>query len=211
MISTSHTYESIDLFPTLLLKTNLGRNLSTKEKKVVEKSLTDCYKNEPQQVAVTLDHYVLNQTGLSKLKGEILQHVKKYFNHVYHPPEGTDVYLTQSWINVCLLGDRHHELHHSNSFISGVLYINTCDKDCIQFNSLRGRLHSIQVESTKWEKYNARSWNVSVSNLDLLLFPSTLQHHVPYKEHDGYRVSLSFNTFLKGTLGVSTSANELKL
>ena len=68
MISTSHTYESIDLFPTLLLKTNLGRNLSTKEKKVVEKSLTDCYKNEPQQVAVTLDHYVLNQTGLSKLK-----------------------------------------------------------------------------------------------------------------------------------------------
>ncbi len=213
MISTSHTYESIDLFPTLVLRTNLGRNFSIKEKDAFNKCLTKCEKKFSWQVAITADHFVLNQKGLGKLKGEILQHVKNYIQRAYHPRQPSDIkpYITQSWMNVCQQGDRHHEHHHPNSFISGVLYIDTCDQDYIQFNSLRGKTDQIRIDSIKWEKYNAASWNVMVNNMDLLLFPSTLQHQVPYKDYEGQRISLSFNTFLSGKLGMQKGLNALEL
>ena len=197
-------YESIDLFPTLVLRTNLGRNFSVKEKDAFNKCLIKCEKKSPWQVAITAEHFVLNQKGLNKLKGEILEHVKNYIQHVYHTRRSSDIkpYITQSWMNVCQQGDIHQEHHHPNSFISGVLYINTCDQDYIKFHSLRGKIDQIRIDSVKWEKYNAATWNVMVNNMDLLLFPSMLNHEVPYKKHEGQRISLSFNTFLSGKLGL---------
>ena len=170
MISTSYTYEAIELFPTLVLKTNLGRDFSVKEQNAFNKCLAKCEKKIPYQVAITVDHFVLNQKSLSKLKEEILQHVENYIQRVYLPLNPSDIkpYITQSWMNVCQQGDRHHEHHHPNSFISGVLYINTCDQDYIKFNSLRGKMDQIRIDSVKWEKYNAATWDVMVNNMDLL-------------------------------------------
>ena len=52
--------------------------------------------------------------------------------------------------------------------------------------------------------------NIIVKNGDLILFPSTLMHSVKTNTTDKERISLAFNSFIKGT--VSTSPlNQLNL
>jgi hypothetical protein len=45
----------------------------------------------------------------------------------------------------------------------------------------------------------------------LIMFPSRLEHLVLLKKNDNQRISLAFNTFLKGKLGENKSLNELIL
>jgi hypothetical protein len=58
---------------------------------------------------------------------------------------------------------------------------------------------------------NSDSWKVDNVKDTLLLFPSSLRHYVPPNEQDFNRVSLSFNTFVKGKIGESDKATELIL
>ena len=43
------------------------------------------------------------------------------------------------------------------------------------------------------------------------MFPSNLNHAVQTKKTDGTRISLSFNTFLKGELGSMAKTNHLNI
>ena len=45
----------------------------------------------------------------------------------------------------------------------------------------------------------------------LILFPSTISHSVNPNNSDKERVSLSFNTFIKGYVGTKKRLTELKL
>ena len=46
---------------------------------------------------------------------------------------------------------------------------------------------------------------------DLIIFPSHLTHMVQTKQGDGTRISISFNTFLKGYIGSDESLTGLHL
>ena len=58
--------------------------------------------------------------------------------------------------------------------------------------------------------YNSDSWWLEVEENSLILFPSSLTHAVEKIETD-LRVSLSFNTFLKGNFGDSENMTGLRL
>jgi hypothetical protein len=57
--------------------------------------------------------------------------------------------------------------------------------------------------------FNAESWFFPVGTYDILLFPSHLEHMVEQTTSDEERVSLSFNTFLKGSVGEQLALTEL--
>tara|TARA_B100000427_G_scaffold278696_1_gene248566 strand:- start:497 stop:1144 length:648 start_codon:yes stop_codon:yes gene_type:complete len=211
------SYESHELFPSLVWKTNLDREFTKEEQTALDNNYKECTKYiHPQyrpelgkSKALLGDTYLLNCKGLESLKEEILIHIKNYFSCRYEPKNNIDIYMTQSWMNIIEKGEHHPRHTHSNSIISGVLYLQTVEGDKISFQ--KPLPPEIQIETNNHTKYNSPEWSIPVKNMDLLLFCSTLSHQVPLKMHEGTRMSLSFNTFVKGTLGLGMNATELIL
>ena len=157
---------------------------------------------------VSIDTNVLEQ--LDDIKKFILDSIKEYISIVDPFPEGIEIYLTQSWINFTEETQYHHAHTHPNSIISGVLYINAnreVDKLVIHNEKIR----TLKYTPTSWNPFNSERWRFQIGTGDLILFPSTLKHEVESKVGDNLRVSLSFNTFLKGTIGSKKDLTELIL
>ena len=70
---------------------------------------------------------------------------------------------------------------------------------------------TIKLEIKDWNMWNSESWWFSVKTGDVILFPSSLTHMVETKEGDNTRISLSFNVFIKGTVGNNKNLTELHL
>jgi len=159
------------------------------------------------------DSYILNNDCLVDVKAFIDSNVKKYFKEIYKPKENLDIYITQSWINVSRVGERHNAHTHPNSFVSGTLYISADrEVDCITF--VKPDNTTIKLIPEEYNDYNCSSWFFNVGIGDIVLFPSSLGHYVdPVRESNGRveRISLSFNTFLKGIIGADNFLSELKL
>ena len=67
-------------------------------------------------------------------------------------------------------------------------------------------------EEREFNLWNSSQWKVPVNNNKLILFPSWLEHRVESNEKAiTTRISISFNTFVKGTFGAASSLNELIL
>ena len=119
-------------------------------------------------------------------------------------------FITQSWLNYTEPGQSHHKHAHPNSVISGVLYINA-DQNTDKIFFFRQIFEQIKPAIRETNVFNSESWNAPVKTGQVVLFPSHLLHMVETKEGDNTRVSLAFNTFLKGVIGEEIDLAELKL
>jgi ectoine hydroxylase-related dioxygenase (phytanoyl-CoA dioxygenase family) len=99
---------------------------------------------------------------------------------------------------------------HTNSLISGVLYVSAI-KEIDRIYFYRATSPGISVGNKDQNWYTADSWFFSVGAGDLILFPSNLTHGVEEATGRHTRVSLSFNTFVKGNIGDEERLNGLKL
>jgi uncharacterized protein (TIGR02466 family) len=148
--------------------------------------------------------------SLPELKKSIEENINQYCEEVYKFPDNVEIYITQSWVTITPAGTLHHQHTHPNSFISGVMYITgEGDSDKIEFDSCK---HPILMpryrEYTAW---NSTTWWMPANPGTLYLFPSNLHHRVPPTKSSGTRISLAFNTFLRGELGEHKAANHLFL
>jgi uncharacterized protein (TIGR02466 family) len=154
------------------------------------------------------NNYILNEKTLKTLKKEISNCINNYVNQIMCY-ENVDVYITQSWLNYTKQNEFHHVHEHPNSFLSGVLYLQTCEEDKIYF--YKKKYQQISPKIKNWNSFNSSSWWFPVKNGDIILFPSELTHSVDIKKQDNTRISLAFNTFLKGTIGINNELTELIL
>ena len=143
------------------------------------------------------DNYVLEKQVLKTLKEEIQEKINIYFKEVYQPANDCKAYITQSWVNWTERGDYHHAHNHSNSFISGVYYVSAIND---KFTALKDDYQAIEVEPKTSNIYNSRSRTFRIDSGDLILFPSNMKHTVPPKDTKGTRISIAFNTFIKGEI-----------
>ena len=158
---------------------------------------------------VSIDTNVLEQ--LDDIKKFILDSIKTYVSITDPIPEDIEIYITQSWLNITTENEYHHAHTHPNSIISGVLYISAnkeVDK-LVVHNEKRKRV--LKYTPIGWNPFNSEVWRFNIGTGDLILFPSDLKHEVENKVSDNIRVSLSFNTFLKGTIGSKKDLTELIL
>ncbi|NDC04079.1 MAG: hypothetical protein EBZ81_14210 [Betaproteobacteria bacterium] len=134
-----------------------------------------------------------------------------YFKNVINPLTNTSIKITQSWINYTQPGGFHHKHQHANSFISGVFYIQTNEEtDRIYF--FKNQYEQLKLAINEWTYYNTESWWFSSIKGQLLLFPSSLTHSVENTSVDSStRISISFNTFPVGILGIKEELTELCL
>lgn len=154
------------------------------------------------------DNYVLNQKPLQRVKDFCQLAVSNFFVEVYSPSGNVELYITQSWANYTKSGQYHHKHQHPNSIVSGVFYVNADpDKDKIMF--FNSTYKPINFPRDKWNVFNSDSWWFSVKPNELKMFPSELHHSVPPTESKDVRVSIAFNTFVKGRLGEKDRLTEL--
>ena len=200
------------LFPTPLYVVKRDTNLSPKEekevRKIIEKEGTK--KNAGNTRSNNSDIF---NGKLKKIKQFCEQQLNIYVKEVIVPKEELDFYITQSWLNITKLGEFHHKHSHQNSIISGVFYISTEEDDKITFSDPNTKVRElINFEPKEFNPFNSSNWFFESVTNGLILFPSWLGHKVSMNEKATTdRISISFNTFVRGTLGRRKELTELIL
>ena len=196
------------IFPTPIYISKLGRELTKKQLSFIDKTKLNVYKNIGNKTSN--DNYILNLKIFKDLKIDLDLKIQDYFDKVISPANDIKPYITQSWLNYTETNQYHHKHVHSNSLLSGVLYINCDDKfDKIKF--FNDTYKTIKPEIKEWNIWNSETWWFSVKTGDVILFPSSLSHMVETKEGNNTRISLAFNVFIKGTVGNNKKITELVL
>ena len=158
--------------------------------------------------------FVLENENLKSLKNYIQVCINEYAYDYMKISKDTEFYITQSWVNFNSKGQTHHAHKHSYSIISGVFYIDG-DEDCpITFHREESKPYfggNFEYKIDEYNTLNSRTWKMPNQKNHLILFPSTQIHSVGVNNSDKERVSLSFNTFLKGYVGEDIRLTELKL
>jgi uncharacterized protein (TIGR02466 family) len=194
------------LFPTPIAIVELSRDYQTEELRFIDELRRKT--NVGNEISV--NGYILDEPVMQGLKNELQAHVDRYYAEVHAPAAGSRLVITQSWSNYTRKGMFHHLHTHRNSFVSGVLYVKTnLGSDQIRF--VRPKVNHFGFEPTKWNIYNAESTVLDAVEKSLFLFPSDLPHEVLRMEGDEERISISFNTYVIGSLGSYSEKTELKI
>ena len=154
---------------------------------------------------------ILHDKKCESLKQFVEESLENYFDQVYKPKSDVEPYITQSWCNYSKTGQWHHKHRHPNSFISGVYYIQADVTDKIQFFHPK-QYQQIRIHPPRdFNTWNSESWWYGIETGLLVLFPSSFEHFVPPVTAKQTRISLSFNTFLKGMVGDNDSLTGLEI
>jgi uncharacterized protein (TIGR02466 family) len=193
------------LFPIPISKVNLNYKLSeihAEELFNVEIPKTiindsDTYQGQNSKILDNPIFFELKQ----KLQEELNNYVKQIFDYT------CEIYITHSWINLNPSGTGHAAHTHTNSVFSGVYYLIVppdCGPGLTFYNPRTPMFNFIPNENNM---YNSSSWNINVSAGDLLLFPSEIYHGVNKNKSQSPRVTLGFNTFVRGHIGEKNQSN----
>ena len=192
------------LFPTPVACFTLDQGLTPVEQQFVMSQET----RRSMGNTMTVDVNILKNSNLARLTQFIQQSLNLYFENIYKPKTPCTVEITQSWINYTRPGEYHHRHDHPNSLLSGVYYIDVDNEhDSIFFFNREFR--QIQIVPTEHNMFNSDSWQVPVKTNDLLIFPSSVPHMVTTTKTSKTRISLAFNTFVKGEIGSTTGLTDL--
>ena len=91
---------------------------------------------------------------------------------------------------------------------SGVYYIKIPDNSPPVSFSKTTR-PELFLEPTECNVYNSVDWKITVLEGELLIFPSNLQHEVLTNNSPDDRVSLAFNSFVRGSIGSDNNSDRL--
>jgi uncharacterized protein (TIGR02466 family) len=201
----------LPLFSTPVLIYELGRNLTVSEKNFIEKSglisgprVSNIGNNS------SLNNYILDSEELCSLKQDLNRIINNAFTTIHEPNTECELYITQSWLNFTKINEYHHSHFHTNSLYSAVLYLKTTERDSIEFMRLQTN-NIFDITTDNLNEFNCRTWTTPVYDNMVVFFPSSLTHTVPKVSHNNTRVSLAFNTFIKGSLGSPLHLNNLIL
>ena len=203
-----NTAEIIGIFPTPIYTNKLDREFTKKEINFFAKEKEKKFKNVGNNSSS--NNYILNNTELKNLKQELDEIVKDYFKKIISIDEKASPYITQSWLNWTSENEFHHRHSHSNSIVSGVLYIDVDEKQD-KINFFKDENSQIYIREKEPNIFNTNNVSLVVKNGLIVLFPSYLNHAVDVKQGNNVRISLAFNTFVKGIIGLDKAFTELKL
>lgn len=196
------------LFPTPVSIEKLKKKFTKKEYEFVKKSKINLTKNVGN--STSNENYILNRKVFSNLKKELSEKVNNYFYNTLFISNKVSPYITQSWLNYTEKNQYHHKHSHPNSILSGVLYINA-NKENDKIKFFKSETKTIKFSVENYNIWNSENWWFPVETGYLFLFPSSLSHMVESKQGTNTRISLSFNTFVKGNLGDKKQLTELIL
>jgi uncharacterized protein (TIGR02466 family) len=154
------------------------------------------------------DTYLLKHKELSKIKDFINESLNKFIKNIFQTKQR--LVVTQCWTNRNPPGSKHHEHVHPNSILSGVFYFRQSKTlPPIQFS--KSIQESFKLNPEKYNILNAETFLLPMVDGELVLFPSSLRHSVPFNKGNETRYSMSFNTFCIDELGTRDSLTHLNI
>ena len=140
---------------------------------------------------------VLEMPEFSILKKQVMLSLQDYFYDVLSVKKQTEIYITESWLNKSIRDQMHHRHWHPNSVYSGIVILQA-DKDTGLLNFITGQYQTLEYEIETPNLFNAKSMTFCPDPGTILIFPSNVEHLVTPNASDLPRISLSFNTFIRG-------------
>ena len=184
------------LFPIPVGRYTFERPFSNVELDVINSQK----KNNNLGNLISDNKFILEDPNLQLIKNSLETYINEYFQEVYSPKGDAKLVITQSWLNWTGNTQFHHKHQHSNSFISGVLYI-YAKKELDKIMFFRDEYRQFEIIPKEYNILNSDSWWLSVGAKDNVLYPTSQPHSVTVVESDYVRLSLSFNTFIEGEIG----------
>jgi len=197
--------ELLQLFPTPALITKYENTFEEEFKfiqnlRYIEQKENKNFKSD--------DTYLLKHKELSKIKDFIYESLNKFIKNIFHTKQR--LVVTQCWTNRNPPGSKHHEHVHPNSILSGVFYFRQSKTlPPIQFS--KSIQESFKLNPEKYTILNAETFLLPMVDGELVLFPSSLRHSVPFNKGNETRYSMSFNTFCIDELGTRDSLTHLNI
>ena len=181
---------------------------------IIENGMMATNDTHPELRSMSEDKYIFNDK-LQDIKEFCEDHIDNYVKEVHNPRKDLEFYITQSWLNYTKLGGSHGMHTHQNSWISGVFYLSAPEGNGISFYDPNMRIKRILKIDSSLEnpsQWSGEKINVPLETNKLVLFPSWLGHAVdPNPEQTTTRLSLAFNVFFSGTIGIESDLTELIL
>jgi len=159
------------------------------------------------------DDRILDRAELSALRAYIDSQVLAFKKGLLRIGDDVEIYITQSWANRAGPNEFHPRHKHPNSVISGVMYLddNSDEKlPPIRFHRTL-ELFPLDFVYDELNEFNATCREIYPQQGMLVLFPSLLEHDVGKNESNRVRTSLSFNTYVRGTIGGKRSLTEVRI
>ena len=198
------------IFPTNILVDNFKEGVNSDQMNfIMDREWLPFNKINPNLRSYETD--ILNSDKLKNIRKFIEQNISNYALNVMGLID-VELYVTQSWLNRNSTGKDHHIHNHPNSIISGVFYVQ-CKPDtgAIRFHKEMSLNRTIHFSECSKTEFNAPYFDFNVNSNDLILFPSTLSHSVNINTDLEDRISIAFNTFVRGSFGSIDGLTRLEL
>lgn len=156
---------------------------------------------------------VLDDEAMRRIREFVDEQILNYKKNLLRIKDETEIYVTQSWVNVAQAGEFHPKHKHPNSIVSGVMFLDDNsneDLPPIRFHRAAEAL-SLDFDYEELNDFNASCREILPDSGLLILFPSQLEHDVGPNESGRARTSLSFNTFARGRLGGKRQLTEVSI
>jgi uncharacterized protein (TIGR02466 family) len=154
---------------------------------------------------------ILDNNILQNLKNFFIAEIENYAYQTLQIKQDIFFHITQSWTNFNEKNTYHHKHNHSNSIFSAVCFLDGPEKFKINFLNQYSIFSNLNLNYDSYNNYNSDSFWIECEKHSTIIFPSNLEHFVDKNVLDNTRVSLSFNTFLKGTIGDELSSNKITI
>ena len=197
--------ELLQIFPVPVLITKYGNSIDDEFKfieklRYIEQKENGNFKSD--------DTYLLKHNDLALIKNFIYESLNKFTKNIYQTKQR--LVVTQCWTNKNPPNSKHHEHVHPNSIISGVFYFRQSKTlPPIQFS--KSIQEGIKLNPEKYNQLNSETFLLPMVDGELVLFPSSLRHSVPFNKGNETRYSMSFNTFCIDELGSRDSLTHLNI
>jgi uncharacterized protein (TIGR02466 family) len=198
----------IHLFPKPVISTRFYRNFTEEEIMFIKNMGTE----NGIANASSRNRRVLDDTIMTDIKSYIESLLDFWMKEIISPKEDDiKLQITQSWTNVTKPGGSHHSHYHPNSIVSGCIYFQAEDElDEIYF--LDDIIKPWHIDMKSPNIFNSLETHVPVSTGDIVLFPSNTRHGVPNLQGNHTRISLAFNSFFVGKMGLANdNTNYLEI
>jgi len=181
------TKEQLDYLKTLEMIKNKGGNFLTTRKDI------------------------MNDESMKDFKHWCLLNVRAFAKQL-GASERTSFYITQSWMNRNPPHSYHHTHMHPNSIFSCIYYVegDKCPTYFYRYDDRTSFGNFAFYENDKGSNaFTATKAGVMNEVGRLVIFPSSMVHDVDNNESDKDRVTISFNTFIRGEMGEPENSNHL--
>ena len=199
------SFEIIPLFPQALYR-SVFRPITDEELRIIDNFPVE---KQPLGNHTSQAPYFLSEPGLENLKNDLHKHITTYVKEIIKAD--FDVYITNSWKNLTKPGDQHMIHNHTNSILSGCLYIRSSYiQPTISFT--RGSCpYMLAFETDEYTPFNALEWTIPVEDNNIIIFPSSIHHYVKPNTSSRERLSIAFNTFVRGNIKTQHTGADLIL